>query len=130
MDWTGDNQHVWWGKGGQKEGVLKYDKARARFQQPERRTKGVERKTQLEKGKEPGAGQQIHFKGASWTPNCASKFPSKGLSRGTHVRTKGRVTAFENKTDKDATVTGSGRPGPRGVLQERLREEPGGGGGR
>lgn len=27
MDWTGDNQHVWWGKLGQKEGVLKYEEA-------------------------------------------------------------------------------------------------------
>lgn len=35
MDWTGDNQHVWWGKLGQKEGVLKYEEAGGRFQQAE-----------------------------------------------------------------------------------------------
>ena len=35
MDWTGDNQHVWWGKVGQDEGVLKYEEAGGRFRQAE-----------------------------------------------------------------------------------------------
>lgn len=26
MDWTGDNQHVWWGKAGQREGVSEYER--------------------------------------------------------------------------------------------------------
>lgn len=50
-----------------REGVLKYEKARERFQQPETGTEGAEMKTQLERGDGRGVDQQAHFKGASST---------------------------------------------------------------
>lgn len=94
MDWTGDKQHVWWGKVGQKEGVLKYEKARERFQQPETGTKRMEIKKQLEKGAGEVLASRSAPRGCPRLLTCAGKFKSKGLSLVTHVTTKGKLTAF------------------------------------
>lgn len=82
MGWTGDNRHVWWGD---RRGVLKYEKATGRFQQPERGTKGVEiRDATGERGRARQAPPLT----------CTGKFKSGGLSCGTHTTTKRKEMAF------------------------------------